>query len=237
MAEVINGLVFTNIADLDEIDEIQNGEYLIVETADGTRIINFENFLIPITNTTFEATIEAMQTDISSLSADYVETKAGYLTVGYSVSGGSSGTSINGTSQTLPLNWIQANTIDGNFTNGHSTLNGITSASNVINLNAGSYFVQFEGTFSNSTFVDLYDTTGSRVLLTSEYTTRPTLQGIISLTERSQLTLRGSVNSSTDIGTSIPFYVDGLVRSPITVSFQYLTNTAVTTNQPDKRTS
>lgn len=237
MAEVINGLVFTNITDLDEIDEIQDGDYLIVETADGTRIINFQNFLIPITNTTFEQTIEDIQTDIDSLSADYVETKSGYLTVGYTLSGGLSGVQFTGNANVLPLNWIHANTIDDNFTNGHSTLNGVTSASNVINLNTGSYKVDFNATFDNPTFVDLYDTTGSRVLLTSNYSSTPVLNGVISLSQRSQLTLRAYTNTLTVLGNSLPFYVDGLVQSPLVVSFQYLTNTGVTTNQPDKRTS
>jgi len=235
MAEVINGLVFTNIADLDEIDEIQDGEYLIVETPDGTRIINFQNFLIPIENTTFEQTIEDIQTDISSLSSDYVETKSGYLTVGYTLSGGLSGVQFTGNAYELPINWIESNTIDNNFTNGNSTLNGITSASNVINLNTGSYYVNFNAAFDNSVFVDLYDTTNSRIVLTSNYSSAPSIKGVFSLSQRSQLTFRAYTNTVTVLGEALPFYVDGLITSPLVASFQYLTNTSVTTNQPDKR--
>lgn len=237
MAEVIDDQVYVNINELQEVDEVSNGNYLILETDDGTRIINFENFLIPIDNTTFESTITNIQSDISSLSADYVETKSGYLTVGYTLSGNKAGTAFNGNAQTLPLNWIQSNTIDGNFTNGHSTLVGITSATNVVNLNAGSYYVQFNAAFDGDAYVDLYDNTGSRVLLTSEYSNKPSIQGIVALSERSQLTFRSFSNSSRVLGEATPFYVDGLIKSPLTASFQYLINTVQTTNNPDNRTS
>jgi hypothetical protein len=75
MAEVINGVLYTNIIDLDEVTEVQESDYLILETDAGTRIIQFANFLIPIENTTFQQTIEDMQTSILSLSAEVVTLK------------------------------------------------------------------------------------------------------------------------------------------------------------------
>ena len=237
MAEVINGLVFTNVADLDEIDEIQNGDYIVVESSDGTRIINFENFLIPIENTTFEQTIEDIQLNINSLSSNYVATKSGYLTVGYSVSGGSGGVIFSSPGYVLPINWIQSNTIDGNFTNGSNTYVGITSAYNVVNLDPGTYHLHFRATFNGSVFVDLFNTSNNTVLLTSDYSTTPMIDGLISLSERSQLTFRGYTTSTTALGQAIPFYTDGLIKTPLVASFQYLTDSTTVVNQPDKRTS
>ena len=45
--------VFINIKNLPETDQINNGDYLIVETPAGTNILNFENFIITTANTTF----------------------------------------------------------------------------------------------------------------------------------------------------------------------------------------
>ena len=45
--------VFINIKNLPETDQINDGDFLIVETPAGTNIINFENFIITSANTTF----------------------------------------------------------------------------------------------------------------------------------------------------------------------------------------
>jgi hypothetical protein len=39
MPRVINGQVYTNIGDLPEIEEIQNGHKIVIETENGTAII------------------------------------------------------------------------------------------------------------------------------------------------------------------------------------------------------
>ena len=42
---------YINVKDLPEITEIVNGDYILVETPEGTNIINFENFILPSANT------------------------------------------------------------------------------------------------------------------------------------------------------------------------------------------
>lgn len=44
---------YINIKQLPEINQIENGSYLIVETPEGTNILDFKNFIITPTNTTF----------------------------------------------------------------------------------------------------------------------------------------------------------------------------------------
>jgi|GEM_PF-3806610 len=247
MAEVIDGYVYENIANLQEINEISPGEYLIVETQDGTRIINFENFLIGIDNITFGELITQNSTDIDSLSAVIKSTNSeltgvqsvlnGIMTVGYTLSGAADGVTFATTEYALPVNFIQANTIDSNLANAPSTLNGITSGSNIINLNPGSYQVTFAAGFSGGrVVVDLYDNTNNQVLLTSDYSANPTIQGIIALLVRSDLVFRAYTDTSRALGTRTAFYVDGLWQNPLKASFQYLSASAVTTRQSDQRT-
>ena len=66
-----------NVKSIPEILEIKRGDYLIVETdASGTRIIDFENFILDETNTTFEPLLSTLKTDIKSLSAITVSVSA-----------------------------------------------------------------------------------------------------------------------------------------------------------------
>lgn len=246
MATVINDQIYTNILDLPPINEITNGNYLIVETEDGTNIIDFENFIVGVSNITFEPAIESNTTNIATLSADLQTTNDevtavkgvlnGMMTVGYSLSGAADGVSFSTTEYVLPVNYIQSNSIDGNLGNAPSTLNGVTSGSNLINLNPGSYQVTLNAGFSGgAVFVDLYDNTNNQVLLTSDYSENPTIQGIVSLAIRSDLSIRAYTDTTRNLGTRSPFYVDGLVQMPLKATFQYLSAGAFDTHQPDTR--
>jgi hypothetical protein len=246
-AEVIDGCIYENVTDLAEVNEVSNGEFLIVETQDGTRIINFENFLIGLDNVTFSETIASHTTNINSLSSEIDSSNSqittikgalnGIMTVGYTLSGADDGVNFSTTGYTLPLNYIQSNSIDGNLQNGNTTLNGVTSGSNAVNLNAGSYQVTFKAGFSgNPVVVDLYDNTNNQVLLTSDYSETPTIQGIITLQERSALLFRANTHDTTYLGVRTPFYVAGLWNTPLVASFQYLSSGYFNTNQPDTRT-
>jgi len=64
-----------NIRDLPTVENITEGDLLIVETSDGgTSVIDFSNVLIPIENTTFEDTILGNTTNIALLSASVTTT-------------------------------------------------------------------------------------------------------------------------------------------------------------------
>lgn len=66
--------VYINIKDLPELTEINNGDYIIVETSTGTHIINFENFLLPTANTVISTTVNqnasSFTTSTSNLSTN-----------------------------------------------------------------------------------------------------------------------------------------------------------------------
>ena len=74
--------VFINIKNLPETDQINNGDYLIVETPAGTNILNFENFIITTANTTFSNLLSTnnvdnaanITTSINALSATISQT-------------------------------------------------------------------------------------------------------------------------------------------------------------------
>lgn len=63
--------VFVNIKDLPEITEMNNGEYILVETPTGTHIIDFKNFVLPIDNTIITTTVSSHATAIANLNTQF----------------------------------------------------------------------------------------------------------------------------------------------------------------------
>lgn len=67
MATCSSTSTYTNILDLPQVTNIEAGNFLIVQTEDTTNIIDFENFLIPLENTTFGGTISSHSVDILNI--------------------------------------------------------------------------------------------------------------------------------------------------------------------------
>jgi hypothetical protein len=61
--------VFINIKDLPEVQQINNGDYLVVETQDGTSIIDFQNFILGEENNGLTAAVQRNADNIVSVSA------------------------------------------------------------------------------------------------------------------------------------------------------------------------
>ena len=61
--------VFINIKDLPEIQQVNNGDYLVVETQDGTSIIDFQNFIIGNENNGLTVAVESNANAILGVSA------------------------------------------------------------------------------------------------------------------------------------------------------------------------
>lgn len=61
---------YVNIKELPEISDINNGDFLIVETPNGTNILDYQNFLVTLDNTTFGDLITTNTTNIVTLSTD-----------------------------------------------------------------------------------------------------------------------------------------------------------------------
>ena len=55
-----------NIKNLNEAEAVKVGDYLIIETSDGTKILDFKNFSIDTSHTTFGSTLSTQTTDISA---------------------------------------------------------------------------------------------------------------------------------------------------------------------------
>lgn len=63
-----------NIPDIDPVDDIKSGDKLIVETENGTRLIDYDNFIIGLDNISFLSTLTGNTTDIATLSAEVYAT-------------------------------------------------------------------------------------------------------------------------------------------------------------------
>ena len=61
--------VFINIKDLPEVTEISNGDYILLETSTGTHIIDFQNFIVPPSNTVLTTTVTQNSNAVVTLSA------------------------------------------------------------------------------------------------------------------------------------------------------------------------
>ena len=55
-----------NIVRLPESDEVKSGDYLIIETPQGTKIVDFSNFILTESNVTFSTVLSAHTSDIAS---------------------------------------------------------------------------------------------------------------------------------------------------------------------------
>ena len=73
---VDNKNLIYNIKELPETFSVAAGDMLIIETDDGTNIMDFNNFVIGLDNTTFGTTITQHSTDISTLYSDIDELSA-----------------------------------------------------------------------------------------------------------------------------------------------------------------
>ena len=58
-----------NINDLPVYEEIKSGSYILIETTDGTGIIDYKNFIIGTDNITFQNTLSTYDAQIKALSA------------------------------------------------------------------------------------------------------------------------------------------------------------------------
>ena len=69
---VDNKSLIYNIKELPETFSVSDGDLLLIETEEGTNIMDFANFVIGLDNTTFGTTITQHTTDIDSLSSNFV---------------------------------------------------------------------------------------------------------------------------------------------------------------------
>ncbi len=232
MPRVNNGQVYTNISELPEIEEIQNGHKIIIETENGTALIDFENFLLPPENVTFKPAIDNNTRGVASLSAQQIVTNNSIntihnslgrqVTLHYRVAATSAGSTFSTEGVLLPFTAIQSNTIDGSFS---SSTTLVSLSGSRITLNAGSYYVQCHATASGAIMTDLYDFTNATILLNSDYSSTPRIDGVIALQTRTTLGVRGFASTTRTLGVASSF--TGKTQTPLTMTFQVLSGAAV----------
>ena len=63
-----------NILDLPVVENVAAGDYLVLETPDGTSIIDYENFIIGLENTTLSVTVSAISNDVVAINENLLST-------------------------------------------------------------------------------------------------------------------------------------------------------------------
>jgi len=59
--------IYVNIKELPQLDEMQPGDLLVVETDTGTNVIDYTNFILPPENVTFYGEITQLQDDVDTI--------------------------------------------------------------------------------------------------------------------------------------------------------------------------
>ena len=140
----------TSISNLSEVEEVNAGDFFIIDTPNGTQKIDFGNVLIPLDNATFNTTISAHATDITTnrteiqtLTAALYDGGDTTLAVGSLSTQSLTAGAFNLTGDSLALS-------DSNATLPATTCTSLSSPS-VSAVNAAKAWVNFDGTSSGGT--------------------------------------------------------------------------------------
>lgn len=72
--------IYVNIKELPQLDEMQPGDLLIVETDTGTNVIDFSNFILPPENVTFYGEITQLQEDVTTINTELSTATSNFTT-------------------------------------------------------------------------------------------------------------------------------------------------------------
>jgi hypothetical protein len=149
-----------DIIQLPQINTIQGGDYLIVETPEGTGIIDFADVVIDLEQTSFAPTIVALTSEVITLSADLQALKTelydelslllvGDVAVFKNISPLTGQRVFEGTAVSLPVNYIEVNNISEQQTVGQSTSIScgdltVSQAASAFVFDAGTYKVRVD---------------------------------------------------------------------------------------------
>lgn len=165
-----------NIKQLPQINTVQSGDYLIVESPEGTGIIDFADVVIDLNQTSFEPTIVALTSEVITLSADLQTLKTelyddlsllvvGNVAVFKNITPLTGQQVFEGISVSLPVNYIETNNISEQQTVGQ-TVNincgdlTVSQAASAFVFDAGTYKVRVDARVtslcSTPTWLQLY---------------------------------------------------------------------------------
>lgn len=144
-----------NIKQLPQINTVQSGDFLIVETPEGTGIIDYKDVVIDLEQTAFQPTIESLVTGVVALSSNFntlssdiysnlSEKLISSVAVFKNISVLSAVQAFEGTAVPLPVNYIEANNIS---TQQNINANSFVSCGDTTVSQAASAFVFDSGTY------------------------------------------------------------------------------------------
>jgi hypothetical protein len=179
--------IFINIKDLPELSEINNGDYIVVETALGTKILDFQNLVLPSVNTLISTTVQQNAQVVTDLITN-ISTVTGAQDLQISTlnsttsSLNSNLSSLSGKSFQMYVGYAQI-TIPSSSTTGSSNIsptpNIAVIASDIIITPANSYASKHNAyvTSVNNGLITLKGDFSTNIV-TFDYTASPTLTGI-----------------------------------------------------------
>lgn len=144
-----------NIKQLPQINTIQSGDYLIVESPDGTGIIDYKDVVVDLEQTSFKPTIESLVTGVIALSSNFNTLSSnvyndlsnkivGSVAIFKNVSPLSAVQSFEGNAVPLPVNYIEVNNIS---TQQNIATNTFSSCGDTTVSQSASAFVFDSGTY------------------------------------------------------------------------------------------
>jgi hypothetical protein len=147
---------YLNIKELPEITDIISGDFLIVETPTATSILDYDNFIITLDNTTFGDTIVSNTTNIAAVSSSVTSLNATLTT---QISSLSSSTARSNTFVTFSL--LNYNSPSSPVILQQSNVSGVT-----LNTQTSAVTVFFKTNFNNANYcVTTGVTNGTPVVL------------------------------------------------------------------------
>ena len=149
-----------DIIQLPQINTIQGGDYLIVESPEGTGIIDFADVVIDLEQTSFAPTIIALTSEVIALSSDLQTLKTelydelslllvGDVAVFKNISPLTGLQVFEGTSVSLPINYIEVNNISEQQTTSQTANIGcgdltVSQAASAFVFDAGTYKIRVD---------------------------------------------------------------------------------------------
>ena len=122
----------TSISNLNEVEEVNSGDFFIIDTPSGTQKIDFGNVLIPLDNATFNTTISAHADDIAQNRTE-LKTLTSAL--------------YNGVDQNLKLNSVnvldQLSAVNSNITNLSANGKAVNVVNNVVQTTTNTESTQY----------------------------------------------------------------------------------------------
>ena len=144
-----------NIKQLPQINTVQSGDYLVVETVEGTGIIDYKDVVIDLEQTSFQPTIDSLVTGVVALStnfntlssniySDLSDKLVGNVAIFKNISVLSAAQTFEGNAIPLPVNYIEANNISAQQ---NINTNSFTSCGDTTVSQTASAFVFDAGTY------------------------------------------------------------------------------------------